>query len=141
MVTLTFQNLSLLTRIWNRVYIEPVFVMTNHYEAPPRYLCRLSCGFTTLYLHNLLPFPFFHARGPAIFILIFLQLKIYLINISDYEFYLNNYVRLYYNIILVFKALFFSTLISYGWVWTWLCLEFDSLFSYIKPAFSLLHHS
>ena len=37
MDTLTLLNLSLLTRIWNNVYIEPVFVMTNLYEDPPCY--------------------------------------------------------------------------------------------------------
>ena len=133
-------KLSLLTRIWNQVYIEPVFVMTNPYKIPPLYLCRWSCGFAAL-LPTISPelasISIFHARGPPIFMLIFVRLKIYLINMSDYEFHLN--VRLYF--ILIFEALFFSTLISYGWVCTWLCLEFDPLFSYIKPAFSLLNHS
>ena len=73
----------------------------------------------------------FSCKKTAIFILIFVKLRIYLINMSDYE-----YVRL--NFIVIFNALFIRTLMTYGWVRTWLCLKFDPLFSYIKPTFSLL---
>ena len=66
--------------------------MTNTYKTPPRYLCRRSCGFAAFF-PTLSPefasISIFHARGPAIFILLFVRLKIYPINMSDYEFHLN----------------------------------------------------
>ena len=76
-----------------KFYLKTIISFRNTiFKAPPRYLV----GYLVVLQHNLLPFPFFHARGPAIFILIFLQLKIYLINI------------LIMNFILICKIIFYG---------------------------------